>query len=525
MLEIGVQELRIYRRLLLSAAAIYLAWWFAVDFILPQAQNPFTARAWVIAYLSIAYAMSYRSEFARRHIRLLFLIGAWALTLHYYYLFYLNISDLNCIVGAYITIIAINLCIFTNRALISYSAFVTVLSVILTLLDPRLQRSVFLPGVITIIVQANIGMRSRLNLIQVLELSNERFQLLFNSTFEGILVYQELTIINVNASLARMLGYSRQELIGSEIWNIVPPELRESLRLRLQSGENELPFETCGYTKDRKSVEVEIRAKVFMYNRTPARLLTVQDIRDRKRAESERISALAFQQNVKARDEFISIASHELKTPISSLKLQTQIIERDLKKSEAQTYPVEKIRAFIEVFHRQTNRLTELVETMLDVSRISVGQLKLDLQISDLVKLVREVVAGLPLLPGTSTSDIEMQLPPSLVIRMDPSRVYQVVENLLTNAIKYGNGKNVVIRLSSTSTAAIIEIEDHGIGIAAESVDRVFGRFERAVSAQNISGLGLGLYIAKKIVEAHGGSIRVKSQLGQGSTFTVSLLT
>lgn len=222
-------------------------------------------------------------------------------------------------------------------------------------------------------------------------------------------------------------------------------------------------------------------------------------------------------ENVRIRDEFISIASHELKTPISNLKLQTQLIERDLRR-QPESYSIDKVAEVAALFNRQVNRLLELVETMLDVSRISSGRLNLEKKDFDLSEDIQDVVTTLNL-----KNKITIETPAHLMIHADCSRTKQIIENLLTNAIKYGDNKPAQISVRAENGQAIIAVEDQGLGIAPEYLDRIFNRFDRAISAHNISGLGLGLYIARQIVEAHGGTITVKSQLGKGSVFTVTL--
>ncbi len=232
-------------------------------------------------------------------------------------------------------------------------------------LIPSLEHSVFLPGLVTMLLQANIGLRSRLSIIKSLSESNQRFQMLFNSTFEGVLVHDQGRILDVNESLINMLGYSRAELIDKNILDLLPEERRkESEDKNETGGKQSSPYETKVITKDLRNIDIEVRAKDFLYDKTHVRLVTVQDISDRKQAEKERIVAMTLVENLRIRDDFISIASHELRTPISTLSLQLQLIERDLKKA-GQLGENARLADFL---NRQIERLAELVETMLDVS-------------------------------------------------------------------------------------------------------------------------------------------------------------
>jgi PAS domain S-box-containing protein len=226
---------------------------------------------------------------------------------------------------------------------------------------------------------------------------------------------------------------------------------------------------------------------------------------------------------IQARDEFLSIASHELKTPITSLKLQTQWHKRRLEKDDASLFEPKGVRKLIDVVDRQTERLAKLVDDMLDISRIAHGKLSLQRESVDLGLLVREVLDRLDEQLKAQGCRYGLQADGAVVGLWDRYRLEQVVINLLTNAMKYGDRKPVEISVRSHLEHAILTVKDLGMGIAPGNLERIFQRFERAISSENISGLGLGLYITRQIVEAHGGSIRVESVLGQGSTFTVEL--
>jgi PAS domain S-box-containing protein len=229
---------------------------------------------------------------------------------------------------------------------------------------------------------------------------------------------------------------------------------------------------------------------------------------------------------IRARDDFLSIASHELKTPLTSLKMQVQLRERALAAGDVATaFTPAAIARMVASDVRQVDRLTRLVDDILDVSRISSGRFGLTIgEPVDLVAPVREVLERLAPSLAAAECRVTCDAPTSPVLgRWDRARIEQVVLNLLTNAMKYGRGRPIHCSVSSSSTSASFMIRDEGIGIAPKDHERIFGMFERAVSANEVSGLGLGLYIARRIVEAHGGSISVESALGQGATFRVDL--
>lgn len=229
-----------------------------------------------------------------------------------------------------------------------------------------------------------------------------------------------------------------------------------------------------------------------------------------------------MEQTVRLRDEFLSVASHELKTPLTPLSLKLQALAR-----EAQAQPespfVLRVREHAEMGLKQMRRLADLVGDLLDVSRITSGQMRLHWEPVDFAAVVREVVARLEPEATRAHCPLSVQAPPALTGSSDRMRLEQVVENLLTNAVKYGAGKPIHMQLEEQRGRVVLAVQDQGIGIAPEHQARIFGRFERAVSERNYGGLGLGLYITRTIVEALGGTIRVQSQPGQGALFTVEL--
>jgi PAS domain S-box-containing protein len=244
---------------------------------------------------------------------------------------------------------------------------------------------------------------------------------------------------------------------------------------------------------------------------------TATDIEAQKRSETE------LQNTIHARDEFLSIASHELKTPVTSLKLELQILDRKMKKNSQELIPAAVIQGRLTTAIRQTGRIENLIENLLDISRIRTGKLGIDTEMLDFTSIVNDLVARMGDLARASGSSISVSSEGPVEGYYDSIRIEQVISNLISNAIKYGEGKPIEVTIRSDTQAVILTVRDHGIGISKEDQDRIFERFERAVSSRNFGGLGLGLYISKEIIQAHGGSIRVESDLKHGSTFTISL--
>jgi len=256
---------------------------------------------------------------------------------------------------------------------------------------------------------------------------------------------------------------------------------------------------------------------------TQADLMTAQDLA--RRAALLLDNAILYheaRQSVLLRDEFLSIASHELKTPLTPLQLRLQVLRRETQRGTP-SIPTPTVAAQLDVVQRQVTKLSALVTGLLDVSRISSGRLALDREPMDLAELTREVMARFALTASQVGCPVALHTRDDMRGSWDRLRVDQVLTNLLTNALKYGAGKPVHLSLSGDEAHVRIVVEDSGIGIAPEHLSLIFERFGRAVSERHYGGLGLGLYIARQIVESHGGEVRVHSLPGQGSRFEVVL--
>jgi signal transduction histidine kinase len=177
----------------------------------------------------------------------------------------------------------------------------------------------------------------------------------------------------------------------------------------------------------------------------------------------------------------------------------------------------------IEAATRQTRRLATLVDDLLDVSRITAGRLALELEPVDLAQVTEEVLSHFAAEAERARCQVTLHTEGSVVGRWDRSRLEQVVTNLLGNAVKYGAGAPIDLSVAARDGMARLKVQDHGIGIAPERQARIFEQFERAVSSRHYGGLGLGLFIVRRIVESLGGSVGVESALEAGSTFTVEL--
>jgi signal transduction histidine kinase len=234
--------------------------------------------------------------------------------------------------------------------------------------------------------------------------------------------------------------------------------------------------------------------------------------------DTSRLYARA-QEALQERDDFLSIASHELKTPLTSLLLQSEALRNSARRTDADAV-VHKA----EVIRRNVDRLSRLVSSLLDLSRIAAGRLEIELEDVELGALVREVATRFEEQAERAGCALVVDTPSEPVVgRWDGLRLDEVLTNLLSNAIKYGTGRPVELRVRRDGDLARVAVRDHGIGISEADQRRIFERFERAVSKRHYGGFGLGLWISRQIVQSLGGDVHVESALGKGSTFTVEL--
>ena len=247
-----------------------------------------------------------------------------------------------------------------------------------------------------------------------------------------------------------------------------------------------------------------------------------QKIKLEQKLEKIKITERFLNEALKSRDEFLSICSHELRTPLTSLKMQIQMHDRREEKfGEEVAFSIPNMKKFLGQAGHSVDRIIHLVNDMLDISRVSTGRLSLNLQEVNLSQLVSDVSERLMPIMELASNSLNFNIDPGIMIEADRFRIEQVLTNLLTNAAKYAPEQPVSVFVHKENNMAIFGVKDQGDGISSEDQLRIFERFERAVGSSDVSGLGLGLYISKEIIELHHGKITLVSEKGIGSTFKV----
>jgi PAS domain S-box-containing protein len=362
---------------------------------------------------------------------------------------------------------------------------------------------------------------------RALRASEARFRRLSDSGLIG-LVRWDLSgpILDANDAFLRMIGYTREDLEAGRLdtYAITPPEWHaatmaavEHLRTHGKSEHIEKQY----VRKDGSRVDVLV-AGALLEGSQQALAITL-DITKRRRAEHERGRLLGeLETAIRARDEFLAIAMHDLRNPLNTLQLQLEVLLRRAQRGPAALAEVDGV-AKLDSAWNQVQTLVRLLEDLLDVSRIGSGRLELQLEPIDLAEVARSACDRMRDQFAASGSQLKVTADAAVIGAWDRIRLEQVMNNLLSNALKYGAGQPVAVSVSIDAGRARLVVTDHGVGIEPANRERIFRQFERLHKGGDAKSFGLGLWIVQQIIESFGGRIWVDSALGEGSTFTVEL--
>jgi PAS domain S-box-containing protein len=353
---------------------------------------------------------------------------------------------------------------------------------------------------------------------------------------DDAIVSKDLTgvVQSWNQGAERIFGYNAQEMIGRAINVIIPPDRQEEeprILERLKRGDRVDHFETVRIRKDGRLIDVSVTISPIKdgSGRVVAASKIARDITALKRAIKERDQLLQSEQAARreaervsrAKDEFLATLSHELRTPLNAILGWSQVLRMDPANHQ-------DLILGLETIERNARIQTQLIDELLDMSRIISGKVRLDVRRLDLMSVVSEGVESVrPAADAKGIKLLKVLDPRAGPVTGDPNRLQQVIWNLLTNAVKYTpRGGQVQVYLQRISSHVEITVSDTGQGIKAEFLPQLFQRFSQqdTSTTRKHGGLGLGLAIVRHLVELHGGTVRASSRgENQGSTFTVCL--
>jgi PAS domain S-box-containing protein len=338
---------------------------------------------------------------------------------------------------------------------------------------------------------------------------------IISKTLQGV-------ITSWNPAATKMFDYTEAEAVGQHISLIIPKDRIEEevfIIREIEQGRRVNHFETIRVSKNGKMVPISVTVSPVLdsLGKIIGASKIARDISERLIAQEE--NARLYEQvrllNDK-KDEFIGLASHELKTPLTSIHGYLQILSRMVKDERSQE--------FLQKARQQVKRVNVLISDLLDVSKIEAGKLQLNSERFNMVKLAADVIEMLAHNNTKFTIVLKSSVKEAF-ITADPHRIEQVIINLLTNAIRYANGNpQITVHLKLTEDGIVIGVQDFGIGIPSDKLEDIFSKYFRVNNYNpNISGLGIGLYLSQEIILRHKGAIWAESEVGKGSTFWFTL--
>lgn len=383
----------------------------------------------------------------------------------------------------------------------------------------------------------------RRNAEQLKNKEEEKFRLMVESVKDYAIFMLDSNgiVASWNEGAKRIKGYEAREIIGQHFSKFYLDEdikaKKPDMELEIASSIGRFEDEGWRVRKDGTTFWANVvitalhdrEGKLFGFSKV------TRDLSERKKAEEDlnrayeglevriKEKTALLEEALKTRDEFLSIASHELKTPITSIKMQLQMAHNRLDISNGKSIDVTKLTKGVVTTLGQVERLTNLIDDLLDITRIEAGKLTYTFEPVNFSDMLNEVLDGFSEQFSNSNNQLKTYVDESLEGIWDRTRIEQVLVNLISNACKYAGGSKIIIFAKRQDNKAIISVQDYGPGIPKEKRAKIFERFERLGQPNNIAGLGLGLFISKKIVTAHGGKIELKPNDEIGVTFIITL--
>jgi PAS domain S-box-containing protein len=356
---------------------------------------------------------------------------------------------------------------------------------------------------------------------EALKQSEEKYRELINTSTDGIVsIDSQMRFIVWNHGAERIFGYTEKEMLGQSVLKIVPEMIRkgmtEGFNYFVKTGSREISdkiLDVVGVRKDGTEVPIEISISTRKVGDTFIATAIIRDITLRKEAE-EKLRKLD-----QMKSEFLSNVSHELRTPLQSISGFTKLI------MSGQVPDPATQQEFFQIVDRETMHLGNLINSLLDMSRLEAGRFQIYKKLIPIRDTIIDAMKMFRSLAREKNITLSENIPPQIPeIEVDYERMRQVIINLLSNAIKFSDpGSSVKVNVEKRKDELLFQVIDHGTGIREEAMKHLFERFYRVEGETVRGGTGLGLYISKQIIDAHGGRIWAESKYGEGSTFSFTL--
>jgi len=356
---------------------------------------------------------------------------------------------------------------------------------------------------------------------EALKRSEEKYRELISTSTDGIVsTDSQLRVIIWNQGAEKIFGYKEDEMLGQNILKVVPEENRKKMENRLgvsrktgtREGINKM-LEFNGLKKDGSLIPIELSLSLRRHEGSFIATAIIRDITERKEAEEK------LRKIDRMKSEFLSNISHELRTPLQSIGGFTKLLMNE------QVPDAATQQEFLQIIDRETLHLGNLINGLLDMSRLESGRFQINRKLILIRETIIDSIKSFHTMARDKNITLNEEIPEELPeMEADADRMRQVFINLLSNAIKYSEpGGSVTVRAEKHEGELLFQVSDRGIGMSAESMQHLFERFYRVEDRPNQSGTGLGLYISRQIIEAHGGHIWVESKLNEGSTFSFNI--
>lgn len=356
---------------------------------------------------------------------------------------------------------------------------------------------------------------------EALKRSEEKYRELINTSNDTIISLDpQMRFIVWNYGAEKLLGYNEEEILGKSIMTIFPPEVqkdmaKELIRLKQPAAGSTVNnvFETTVIKKDGSAVPVDVSASARKTGEGSIITAIIRDITLRKEAEAK------LRQIDQMKSEFLSNVSHELRTPLQSICGFTRLI------LSGEVPDTTTQQEFLEIIDQEALHLGHLINSLLDMTRLESGHFQIYRQPAAIRNTINDSLKMFQSLARQKNIEFHEEISPELpVMHVDVERMRQVIINLVGNAIKYSEpGGSINITANTIDNELVFSVTDHGAGIREENIKHLFERFYRAEGDTARGGTGLGLFISRQIIEAHGGRIWVESKIGKGSTFSFAL--